>query len=399
MKVFWKLLAAVIVLAIVLSVFYFDSIRRLWKVNSLFEPDKIVHNFSNMQDALFNAPLPAPEDTHVWPENPAQLPGTVTVSGTQVDLSDFLTEMSTTALLVIQDGEIKFENYYQGTTIDDRRISWSVAKSFLSAIFGVAVEKGDIKSIDDLVINYVPELKGSAYETATIRNVLNMSSGVKFNEDYYQKDSDINKMGRVLALGGSMDDFAAELKEQQRPAGTARQYVSIDTHVVGLVLRNATGQSATEYFMENLWSKIEPGKDAFYLTDGEGVAFVLGGLNMRTRDYALFGQLMLQNGRWKGEQIIPARWVKQSTKVSAPAPEQDDGFGYGFQWWIPKGSKGEYMASGIYGQQIFVDPNANMVIVKNGAHIDFNRQSPRGRHYKLETVDMFRSIAEYYSSN
>jgi len=396
MKVFWRVLGAVVVILIVLLVFNFDRFQRLVRVNSLFEPDKIVQNFSNMQDAMFSSDLPASGAAYDWPEKIAPLPQNVKVAGVDVKTEDYLKEISATALLVIKDGEIKFEDYFQGTEMDDRRISWSVAKSFLSAIFGVAVANGDIDSLEDPVIKYVPGLKGTAYETASLRNVLNMSSGVKFNEDYYEKDSDINKMGRVLALGKSMDEFAASLGELERPAGTARQYVSIDTHVIGMVLRAATGKTASEYFLENLWNKL-PVDDAYYLTDGENAAFVLGGLNMRTRDYAVFGQLMLKNGRWRGEQIIPAQWVRESTRPSASKPITSDGFDYGYQWWMTEDADGDYFASGIYGQQIYVDPKSRTVIVKNAAHIDFNRQSPRGRHYKLEGIDMFRSLAAHYA--
>ena len=397
MKVFWRVLAAFLVLLIVFLVFNFDRIQRLMRVNSMFAPHKIVKNFSNMDDAMFTTALATNGEAHDWPVALSAPPETVTIAGEALGFDDYLTEISTTALVVIKSGKIKFENYYQETTREDRRISWSVAKSFLSALFGIALAEGKIESLDDPVIKYVPELKGTAYENASIRNVLNMASGVKFNEDYYQKDSDINKMGQTLALGGSMDEFAASLKEVERPPGRVRQYVSIDTHVAGMVLRKATGKTAADYFTEKLWHKIGPGADGFYLTDGEKVAFVLGGLNMRTLDYALFGQLMLQKGRWKGERIIPSRWVNESTAISAPSPTSQDGFDYGYQWWIPEGSTGEYMASGVYGQQIYIDPKRNIVIAKNAAHIDFNRQSPRGKHYKREVVDLMRSLAEHYA--
>jgi len=361
---FAKILGLLVVAVLILAALNFSKIQRLLKVNSMFEADSIVHNFSNMNEVLYSKDLPIQGDPYIWPEAISPLPETVTVAGTEVNLADYLEEVSITALVVIKDGKIVSENYYQGTGREDRRISWSMAKSFLSALFGVALENGDIESVDDPVTKYVPELKDTAYETSTIRNVLNMSSGVKFNEDYYQKDSDINKMG----------------------------------HIAGMVLRNATGKSASDYFIENLWTKIGPGKDAYYLTDGEGVAFVLGGLNLRTRDYALFGQLMLQGGNWQGEQVIPESWVSESTAISANPPTVPDGFDYGYQWWIPENSKGDYMAGGIYGQQIYIDPARNIVIAKNAAHIDFNRISPRDRHYKLEAVDMFRSLADHYST-
>ncbi len=388
-------LLAIMTLVLVLN---WSKIQRLYRVNNLFEKDVIVQNFTQLDQLMFSQVLPASGDAHEWPEDEVALPETVTINGEPRDLTEFLDVTSTTALLVIQDGVIRHESYYLGTSPDDRRISWSVAKSFLSALLGIAVENGQIASIDDPVTNYVPSLAGTAYDGATIRNVLNMASGVKFNEDYLDKGSDINRMGRVLALGGSMDDFARSLEVSEREPGSGRQYVSIDTHVIGMVLRGATGQSVHDFFIQNLWSKLGPSADAYYLTDGENVAFVLGGLNMRTRDFALFGQMMLQNGVWNGEPIIPADWVAESTVVSAPADVALDDIDYGYQWWVPKGSQGEYFAVGVYGQYIYIDPNAGIVIVKNSAHREFEEDGPSGLRFKLENIDVFRSIVDHYAA-
>ena len=393
-----KVLAGIFAFILLLIALNWSTIKRLNKVNTLFEPDVIVSNFSDMKAVLFSRDLPAAGDVHVWPETLSPLPQNVVIDGEDRDLDAFLDQSKTTALLVIKDGEILFEDYYLGTGQDDQRISWSVAKSFLSAIFGIAVEQGQIESLDDPVVKYVPSLKVSAYKDASIRNVLNMASGVKFNEDYLDRDSDINKMGRVLALGQSMDGFAHGLKESELPAGTGRQYVSIDTHVIGMVLRAATGQDVHSYFMENLWSRIGPGKDGYYLTDGKGEPFVLGGLNMRTRDYALFGQIMLQNGEWNGEQIIPAAWVAESTQASAPPDTEGTGFDYGYQWWVPADSHGDYLAAGIYEQYIYVDPASNMVIVKNSANREFKSPAPSVKSFKHESVDVFRSIVDHYTN-
>ena len=399
-----KLIGILFALALILAVFIglnLSKIQRLHRVNTLFDADKIVHNFSNMDDALFSHTLQATGTPHIWPEATQDLPDAVEIDGDVRDLSEFLEETATTALLVVKDGTILHENYFLGTSRDDQRISWSMAKSFLSALFGVVLEDGRVESLDDPVAKYVPELKGTAYDGATIRNVLNMASGVAFNEDYLERNSDINKMGRVLALGGSMDEFTTDLKQTARTPGSARQYVSIDTHVIGMVLRKVSGKSNHDFFIDNLWSKIGAGKDAFYSTDGEGVAFVLGGLNMRTRDYALFGQLFLQGGDWKGEQIIPASWVANSTTNSAPSDSstENSGVGYGYQWWVPLDSVhngGDYFAVGIYEQYIYINPAAKIVIVKNSANRQFKEMGQSGKSYKLESIDMFRSLTNYY---
>ena len=376
-----------------------QTIQRLNRVTHMFDHGKIVHNFSNMDEAFFHHELETSAPAHIWPENLSPLPETVTIAGEARNLDEFLTLTQTTALLVIKDGEILFEDYYLGTNQDDRRISWSMAKSFLSALFGIAVENGQIGSLDDQVTEYVPALKNTAYDGASIRNVLNMASGAAFDEDYLDPKSDINRMGRVLALGGSMDEFAASLTERARAPGNGRQYVSIDTHVIGMVLRAATETNIHDYFLDNLWSKIGPGADAFYLTDGNDVAFVLGGLNMRTRDYALFGQLMLQGGVWNGQPVIPADWVAESTTASAPPDTEGTGVEYGYQWWVPEDSHGDYFAVGIYEQYIYIDPAANMVIVKNSANRQFKEAAPSGNSFKLESIDVFRSIVDHYQKD
>lgn len=390
----------------VLIIMNLGKIQRLLLVNGLFEQDKIVHNFSNMDALMFTHPHPISAPVYNWNVKARALPDSVTIAGAPRDLQTWLTEASTTALVIVSGDDIVFETYYLDTGAEDRRISWSMAKSFLSALVGTAIERGEIKSLDDQVTDYVPALKGSAYDGATVRNVLNMSSGVAFNEDYLDSGSDINKMGRVLALGGSMDDFAANVKTRARAPGSARQYVSIDTHVIGMVLRAATGKTVHDLFDARLWSQIGFGADSFYMTDGGDRAFVLGGLNMRTRDYALFGKVMRDGGVYQGKQIIPAAWVAESTSNNAPASaagsHNDAGVGYGYQWWVPPASedadfKGDYFAVGIYGQYIYINPALDIVIAKNAAHREFMSSAASGKGYMMENIDVFRSLAKNYA--
>ena len=355
-----------------------EGITRLLAVNSLFDEEKIVHNFSHMDGLFFSATLNVPE-TDVSP-----------LSGTPLDMPAFeawVEERAVTGLVVVKDGQIAHESYYLGTADTDLRISWSVAKSFLSALMGIVISEGDITSIDDQVTQYAPTLVGGAYDGASIRNVLNMASGVRFNEDYLDFNSDINKMGRVLALGGSMDQFAASLSVRDRAPGEAWKYVSIDTHVLGMVIRGATGRSIPDLMVEKLMAPLGLEADPVMLIDGKGVAFVLGGLNLRTRDYARMGQLFLQNGMWNGAQIVPADWVAASTANSAPATPP--AHGYGFQWWLPSdATDGEYFARGIYGQYIYVNQPEGIVVALNSADLAFTEA---GAHQ--QNLEMFREIA------
>ena len=356
-----------------------NDIKRLFAVNALFSEKNIVTNFSNMDAIFFNTNLgvpdaPASELLH----EPKPMPH---------DLSGWIEDRSVTALVVLKDGKIAYEDYFKDTNPEDLRISWSVAKSFLSALMGIIVADGDITSIDEPATKYAKDLKGSAYEGATIRNVLNMASGVTFDEDYLSFSSDINKMGRVLALGGSMDKFAASLKRRDRDAGTGWQYVSIDTHVIGMIIRGATGREIPELMAEKLLAPLGLEVDPLYLTDGKGVAFVLGGLNLRTRDYARFGQMFAQGGMYNGQQVVPAEWVTDSTAISAPTEAGETQ--YGFQWWLAADAKpGEYFARGIYGQYIYIDTDKNVVVASNAADREFEEEGS----YE-QNLAMFREIS------
>lgn len=391
---FGRVVLAVVLVAAIAGFWKRDDLVRLYHVNTLFDEDKIVGNFSSMEGLFFHTDVKRSGEAAPLVEDKRTLAQAYAWKGQPKLVVDWLAQTRTTSFIVMQDGRIADEEYFLGTKPEDKRISWSMAKSFLSAMLGTAVADGRIKSLDDPVDAYVPRLKGTVYEGVKIRNVLNMASGVKFDEDYEAFGSDINKMGRVLALGGSMDDFAVALKAREREQGVARQYTSIDTHIIGMVLRAVTGKDLPQLMAETLWSKLGVESDAVYLTDGYGVAFALGGLNMRSRDYARFGQMMLNYGQANGQQIIPADWVKASTAATAPAAAQtSDHMGYGYQWWVPVNADDEFYAIGIYGQYIYVNRPARVVIVKTSAHRDFDNDGVGGSLVEEETVEMFRAIA------
>ena len=400
-----KIVAGVVLVILIVLGLNWSTVQRLIHVKSLFDEDKIVYNFSHMDEVLYSSELPRSGEEDLWDVNLSPLPATYIDRGNEKDVAAMLEELQTTALVVVKDGSIVFEDYYKGTGADDLRMSWSMSKSFVSALTGLALANGDIESIDDPVTKYAPLLKGSAYDGVPLRHVLNMASGITFDENYLDPGSDINKMGTVLALGGSLDEFAADQNRITRPSGTQWQYCSIDTHVVSMVLRAATGKTLQEYFVENLWSRIGASSDAKYSTDSEGNAFALGGLNVRTRDYALFGELIRNQGKRGDEQIIPAEWVAASTSQSAPAAAEGEGvstedgsaFGYGYQWWLPPHSDGEFFAVGVYGQYIYINPKAGIVIAKNAAHREFMSTDEKGESYMAQNITLFRGIAEHYS--
>ncbi len=376
----FRIVAVLILAAIVVGLWQKEQITRLLAVNSLFSAEKIVQNFSHMDAAFLTTPVP--RGTGPTSELPY---------GDDADLPDnvmtWLNDRSVTSLVVLKNGEIVHESYYKGTRPEDLRISWSVAKSYLSALFGVLLHEGAIASIDDPVVKYAPSLMGSAYEKVSIKNVLNMASGVTFDEDYLDQKSDINRMGRVLALGGSMDEFAAGIKDSFAAPGAEWKYVSIDTHILSMVVRGATGRPIAELLSEKIIAPMGLEHEPYYLTDGYGTAFVLGGLNLTTRDYARMGQMFLQNGNYNGTQIVPQEWVAASTVPSAPTAE--GAIGYGYQWWIPQGAQeGEFMARGIYGQYIYINRPRGVVIATNAADKKFRENGA-----SEQNIATFRSIA------
>lgn len=356
------------------------GIKRLLAVNALFTKKNILRNFSNMQAIFFTEPLGIPKaPASALPHDPKPMPD---------GLGKWITDRSVTSLVVLKNGKIAHEEYFKDTTPEDLRISWSVAKSFLSALMGIVIKDGDITTINDQVTKYVPTLIGSAYEGATIRNVLNMTSGVTFNEDHLDFNSDINKMSRVLAFNGSMDKFAAKLKSRDNEPGTVWQYVSIDTHVLGMIIRGATGREIPDLMSEKLLGPLGLEADPLYLTDGKGVAFVLGGLNMRTRDYARFGQMFLQSGEYNGVQVVPADWVADSTAITVPTEAGETQ--YGFQWWLASDARpGEYFARGIYGQYIYINSKNGVVIAVNSVDREFEEDGSFEQNFA-----MFREIAD-----
>ncbi|MBV9418728.1 MAG: serine hydrolase [Alphaproteobacteria bacterium] len=326
------------------------------------------------------------------------LPKSFTYGGASHDTRAFLEKVETTGLLVLKDGKNVYENYWLGNDATTQSVSWSVAKSFVSALMGIAVGDRKIASVLDPVTKYAPELAGSAYDGVRIKDVLQMSSGARWNEDYSNPDADINRFGRMLVEGTSLDAFAATVRPE-KPPGTFNRYNTTDTHVLGMVIRNATGQSLSEFLHDRLWDPLGMEADGFWIVDNCGMEMAGGGLNAVLRDYAKLGQLYLNEGNWHGKQLIPAQWIRDSVTPDAPhvMPGTRDSallpWGYGYQWWVPDNS-GAYSAIGIYGQFIFVHPKARVVIAKTTAFRDY-AQSTAPEHYRTaDHFALFHAIAE-----
>jgi CubicO group peptidase (beta-lactamase class C family) len=331
------------------------------------------------------------------PGKPMALPTAFRAQDREIDTARFLAEVETTGLLVMKDDRVVFEDYWLGNDATTQTVSWSVVKSFVSALVGIALHEGVLQSVEDPVTRYVPELAGSGYDGVRLKDVLQMSSGVRWNEDYSDPASDINVFGRVFRKGESLDAFAARCVRGREP-GTYNLYNSTDTHVLGMVLRRASGRSLSDYLKEKLWDPIGAEADAFWIVDDHGAEMAGGGLNAVLRDYARLGALYLNGGVWNGTRIVPEAWVKASVTPDAPhlmpgaRPTALLPSGYGYQWWVPDDS-GVFIAIGIYNQFVYVDPAARVVIAKSSAFRDYATSTAPEAYKSVEHAALFRAIA------
>ncbi len=397
-RYFLYVLTIIIIIAGAGAAIFWKKIHEYWAVYQYaqtFKPDVIDENFRSLYKKYSSVRVPHNADVSVLPIAERPLPETYTYKGETRNVADFLKRTDTTGLIVLKDGVIVHEEYDRGNTDATQSISMSLSKSFVSFLIGNAVADGQIK-LDETVDHYVPVLKEGGYNGVTVKNVLQMSSGIGFNENYGDLNSDIVRY-IIQILTGSVVDFTAHLKNE-REQGTVNQYVSADTQVLALVLEHATGIPIQEYFQDRLWSKLGAEADAFWLTDSTGEVVAAGGLNAVLRDYARFGLLYMNGGRnYRGDQIVPAQWVHDSVTPDKPylmpgrmLPSGKLAYGYGYQWWIPSEPQGDFVGVGIYGQFIYVNPVKNVVIVKTSAYADYNVD---GQAMKDETIHMFQSLA------
>jgi len=396
-----RALGILVGLLLVASLFYQNELIQLWRVAHLFDEDRIVHNFQHMDESFQITPIEGGGEIVEFERGNYTLPESFSYLEKTFDTEAYLAETMTTGLLILHNDRIILDRYDHGHTAAGTHIAWSVSKSFLSALFGIAVAEGDVRDIMQPVTDYVPELQGSGYDGVPIKHVLQMSSGVGFNEDYGDPDSDINRMGQALAMGTSLLEFAGTLERVREP-GTLQHYVSIDTQVLGTVLVRATGRSLSAYTSEKLWKPLGMESHAYWMIDGTGMGMAFGGLNASLLDFARFGRLYLHAGNWNGKQIVPASWVKASTTPDAPhlmpgpKPGSDNTMGYGYQWWLPADWIGDFMALGVYNQMIYIDPNSELVIARHAANRDFQRN---GFEPTRESLALWRAIADDLSND
>ena len=279
-----------------------------------------------------------------------------------IDVDAYMQDQRTAALIIIQDGKIRLEKYGLGFNADGRWTSFSVAKSFTSTLVGAAIKDGYIKSIDDKVSDYIPDLKGSVYDDVTIKQLLTMTSGVKWNEDYADPKSDVALFNAHKAEPG-VDVTVSYMRKLKReaPPGTKWVYKTGETNLIGVLVSSATKKNLSEYLSEKIWQPFGMQQNASWLLGS--TAHEISGccIQASTRDFARFGLFILGGGTADGKTVLPDGWIAAATTKQADTTRL--GYGYGYQWWTM--DDGSYTARGIFGQGIFIDPKRKLIIASN----------------------------------
>lgn len=314
----------------------------------------------DQRDAAFRAMdrLPVLAEMHSFAAspNPTPLPAgkPLTIPG----IDAYLAGQRAAGIVILQDGKIRFERYALGFDAKGRWTSFSVAKSFTSTLVGAAIKDGHIKSLDDKVSQYIPGLRGSAYDDVSVRQLLTMSSGVKWNEDYEDPNADVAKFNNAKPEPG-MDATVSYLRKLPRahPPGAVWHYNTGETNLIGVLVSSAVGKPLSQYMEEKIWKPAGMEQQGTWLLGQTGHEIAGCCIQAATLDYARFGLFVL--GGAKG--IVPDDWFAQATTKQKDIGEP--GHGYGFQWWTY--DDGAVAAQGIFGQGIFIDPKRRLVIASN----------------------------------
>jgi CubicO group peptidase (beta-lactamase class C family) len=356
-------------------------------------PDVELATFEH-SDALF--PVNAvPRKGPVRPLPPAatKLKDLPFKSGTNAfDLFDYLAYNRVAALLVLKDGKVALEDYELGTGPETRWPSFSIAKSFSSTLVGAALQQGLISSLDDPLTRYVPQLKGGAYEGVSIRNILQMASGVKWDETYTDPKSDRRKLLelQLAQKPGAIVSYMNALPRAGAP-GSLWNYSTGESFLVGALLEGATHKPLATYLSETLWSPLGMEQDAtWWLESPGGMGLAGSGLGATLRDYARFGLFVQQDGVLDGQRIVPEGWFREAGSAHVIGGKPVD---YGYLWWpIPAGDpihQGAFEAVGIFGQHLYINPSEKLVIVVLSA-----RPKPDSSAHILDDASFFAAVAK-----
>ena len=284
-------------------------------------------------------------------------------AGLELTLDDYLNRQPVTGLLIAKDNTILVERYQYGRTDTDRLASFSMAKTVIALLIGVAVKESAIRSVDDLAEAYVPGLKDTEYGRTPIKALLLMASGVAFSEDYADRSSDINKLARLTIEPGSPGSLAAvkQFNTRLSPPGARFSYASAETLVLGLVLAAATNRTVSDYAAEKLWQPLGAEADATWIIDATGQEVTFAYVNAVLRDWARLGLMLANRGNWQGKTVVPEDWLTASAADALPTDSPLAKYGY--QIWYSADTR-RFALRGLRGQFVFVDPDLKLVLVQ-----------------------------------
>ena len=375
------------------------------KLSRSHDPGFIVGSFSDM-DALAPHCLLAPS-AHPLPLRVDASPPTFhyRLDGRTLTLDDYLQHQRATAVIVLKDGQVEAERYGYDRRPDMRMLSNSMAKTLVALAVGLALRDGAIASLDDPAERYVPELKGSLYGETQLANLLRMASGARYVEDYTD-DDDRAAFNAVVRRKGVVA-AARSVTERADPQGARFNYAGAQTQVLGLVLGAATKHSLCDFVDERLWQPLGAESAASYLLNPDDrVEPAQGGFNATARDYARLGWMLANDGRVGDTQVVPRDWLLAMTDAARQPPQFRPGamdshgshyFGYGYQVWLMPGAHRRFVLLGVYGQAIYVDPAAGLVMVHLAVGADA-RGDASGAHLARERDALWRGVVAQYGS-
>jgi CubicO group peptidase (beta-lactamase class C family) len=360
----------------------------------LFHPEYRLENFRRMENIFPYRVIAASNNPFAFPVGSTTLPEYFIHDGSEIETAAFLDRTQTTGLMVVHQGISVLERYFQAASHDDRFTSWSVAKTVVGTLTAIALKEGHIRNLSDRVSDYVPELANEAWGEVRIEDLLRMASGIDFSEIYDQRFSDINVLFyRTFLLGQPVREVIAG-RSAARPPGEAFHYISPNTQILAWVLERAVGQPISAYAAQALWQPLGMQDDAIWSLDQSGVELGFCCLNMTLRDYAKLGQLYLQQGRWRDEQLLPENWVQQATRRPEPWLAAGHGFperGYGYHVWVPKDPDEEYFFNGVWGQTVWISEKHQVVIAKTSV-------DPLFREHMAEVISFMRAVSQHTAS-
>jgi CubicO group peptidase (beta-lactamase class C family) len=279
-----------------------------------------------------------------------------------LDVGAYMAGQRSAALLIVHDGKLRLERYGLGFDNTGRWTSFSVAKSFTSTLVGAAIRDGHIKSMHDKVTDYIPQMKGSAYDDVSVRQLLTMTSGIQWNEDYADPKSDVAQFNKHQPEEG-IDALVSYMRRLPRavPPGTRWNYSTGETNLVGILVSQAVKKPLATYLSEKIWAPAGMEQQATWLLSKTGQEISGCCIQAAARDYARFGQFILGGARVNGQGIAPDGWLAEATSTRTGIGQPNRGYGY--QWWTY--ADGSFAARGIFGQGIFIDPTRKLVIASN----------------------------------